>query len=786
MREIERGTTTQLGQWALDCVLSCEAKLLALDDLHFLKWNEKNGIEVSNHLKWIANEFPVTLLLIGVGLADKGLFSEGDACRDAALAQTGRRTTRLGMRPFTIDSEEGRQEWRAMLLALEQRVVLCRQAPRNAGGRTVRLPLRPQHRAHRLSHDTDQPRLSAGRAHRCRAAQPRPAGPGPKRRGVRGSSPRTRSSPGKAAADQPTAITSARSRMTDTVRTLPIRLTPLPGEALDSWLEALATRMSTPFGNVVTAVGLSASAYGVPRWAMMLKPGEAEQIATATATGTDAEQITSMTLQRWDGQALVIDPVRRIGHPQVMWSGPRGSRFCPACLAESGNRWPVVWRLTWSFACTRHHVLLADRCPECGRSPRSRFHQLSEVPRPGLCSTPAPKAASHGRRCHHAYTATTVLPIEPGGQMERAQQFIDALLLTSAADTSMPLYGETAPTVFQLLSDIKALASMVLNYSILRDLSTWCPSEVATRLDNYRVTPLPRSQRRSQRADRHSTYAPTDAAATAVGVTAAMRILQAGDVRAVGDAARWLTDRVAASGRGPYPASYAHWGGGLSPALTASLRCSREHHLLCGHPGPGRHRDRPRRLRTARHPYQPPRLHGRPPCPHTARRLLGRPRLSHRLRPSPGRLRLPQHLHRPEAVAKAARAPALQPRMFSCPRSAVALPQPYRHSTALGPLRYQPSASPVSAVLLAAPIAKGNVAGSLREVKRTPSTDCSRSASRGSAVLPRRVDDVALMVRPPWPCELSLGWGRQRVSAAAERPARLPSTEPAVRPEPPG
>jgi hypothetical protein len=120
-----RATTSQLGQWALDCVVSCEVKLLALDDLHFLKWNQKNGIEVSNHLKWIANEFPVTLVLIGVGLADKGLFSEGDARRGTEWAQTGRRTTRLGMRPFMIGSEQGRQEWRRMLLALEQRVVLA-------------------------------------------------------------------------------------------------------------------------------------------------------------------------------------------------------------------------------------------------------------------------------------------------------------------------------------------------------------------------------------------------------------------------------------------------------------------------------------------------------------------------------------------------------------------------------------------------------------------------------------------------------------------------------------
>lgn len=124
-----RGTTTQLGQRALHCVLSCEVRVLALDDLHFLKWGNASGVEVSNHLKWIANEFPVTLLMIGVGLADKGLFSEGEADSDAALAQTGRRTTRLGMRPFTITSEAGRREWRQMLKALEQRVVLADKCP---------------------------------------------------------------------------------------------------------------------------------------------------------------------------------------------------------------------------------------------------------------------------------------------------------------------------------------------------------------------------------------------------------------------------------------------------------------------------------------------------------------------------------------------------------------------------------------------------------------------------------------------------------------------------------
>jgi hypothetical protein len=124
-----RGTATDFGYRALDSVLSAETKLLIVDDLHFLRWRNKNGIEVSNHFKYIANEFPVTLLMIGVGLEKRGLFSEGASYEDAVLAQTGRRTTRLRMDPFTISSEKGRKDWRDTLLAIEERVVLADKYP---------------------------------------------------------------------------------------------------------------------------------------------------------------------------------------------------------------------------------------------------------------------------------------------------------------------------------------------------------------------------------------------------------------------------------------------------------------------------------------------------------------------------------------------------------------------------------------------------------------------------------------------------------------------------------
>ncbi|MCC9737658.1 TniB family NTP-binding protein [Streptomyces sp. MNU89] len=56
------GTTAQFAQRALDRVLSCDVKLLIVDDLHSLRWRATGGVEVSNHFKYIANEFPVTLL----------------------------------------------------------------------------------------------------------------------------------------------------------------------------------------------------------------------------------------------------------------------------------------------------------------------------------------------------------------------------------------------------------------------------------------------------------------------------------------------------------------------------------------------------------------------------------------------------------------------------------------------------------------------------------------------------------------------------------------------------
>jgi hypothetical protein len=139
----KRGTAAQFADRALDCVLSCETRLLIVDDLHFLR-QRTTSTEISNQFKYISNEFPLTIIFVGIGLRARGLYSDGTTPADNAaavrrrrsahppigreegiLGQTGRRTTALTMREFSIDDDEHRLEWRKLLLSIEKQLVLA-------------------------------------------------------------------------------------------------------------------------------------------------------------------------------------------------------------------------------------------------------------------------------------------------------------------------------------------------------------------------------------------------------------------------------------------------------------------------------------------------------------------------------------------------------------------------------------------------------------------------------------------------------------------------------------
>lgn len=57
-----RASSARLGALAVDCVTACETQLVVIDDLHFVDFRHRNGQEVSNHLKGLVNEMPVTFI----------------------------------------------------------------------------------------------------------------------------------------------------------------------------------------------------------------------------------------------------------------------------------------------------------------------------------------------------------------------------------------------------------------------------------------------------------------------------------------------------------------------------------------------------------------------------------------------------------------------------------------------------------------------------------------------------------------------------------------------------
>ncbi|MFJ9902161.1 TniB family NTP-binding protein [Streptomyces sp. NPDC101152] len=125
----ERASAAALASHALDCVLNCETRLGIIDDIHFIDLDRKEGLAVSNHLKWLANELPVTFVYVGVGLAERRFFADGLTGKNTVLAQTARRWTRLSVDPFRLTSDQGRQHWRSLLKATERQLMLAEHRP---------------------------------------------------------------------------------------------------------------------------------------------------------------------------------------------------------------------------------------------------------------------------------------------------------------------------------------------------------------------------------------------------------------------------------------------------------------------------------------------------------------------------------------------------------------------------------------------------------------------------------------------------------------------------------
>lgn len=338
-------------------------------------------------------------------------------------------------------------------------------------------------------------------------------------------------------------------------RTLPLRVEPIAGEALDSWLEALCDRMQVSWNDLLHHVGLPAEphrTYG-SSWLVRLTP---EQIASLkAATGVDEATLQAMSLDAIGEVFYRNSPIAAASISTMLWLRARRSRFCPHCLADTGGRWLSWWRCRWAFACTKHGCLLVDLCPACGKAQRQRPAPAGRVPTPGRCM--AKRIEFTVEPCGHALTETAVAILEPEGAAIQAQSVI--LESLSGRPIADGIYNPAPISPGQLVADLAALGGRILDYA--------ATDEILSRLPMDLIGPYLTGQAKSN-LSQHSITAESSALDTAAGVTLAWSILQGQNATEAGARLRWLVE----SGRrtGAVRATNLGWGRGVSCSLLAA------------------------------------------------------------------------------------------------------------------------------------------------------------------------------------------------------------------------
>lgn len=320
------------------------------------------------------------------------------------------------------------------------------------------------------------------------------------------------------------------------VRTFPIRVAPLPGEALDSWLEAIAHRYGRWYSDLLKAVGLSAGSKHGHRtpWLFVLTAAELDTLTFAT--GVAANDLQSMTLSRF-AHALDFDlnSARDTGTGSPTMSR---SRYCPRCLAETAGRWQSRWRLGWSFVCLEHRCLLLDVCPSCGEPERRRMHPANCIPDPGKCANRS--ALGSRDRCGADLTEAETQMFRRGHPVLRAQAAINSLL--DDEERSFGVYMKHPHPVHAVLADLSAVAVLALAYPELGEMAKHLPADLMTAYIEHGPCPAIGGPHSHRRRRRRPSLPPTPLTTAVAGVVA-MQILGQPTITAAGRSMRWLMRR---------------------------------------------------------------------------------------------------------------------------------------------------------------------------------------------------------------------------------------------------
>lgn len=243
-------------------------------------------------------------------------------------------------------------------------------------------------------------------------------------------------------------------------RSLPLRVAITDGEAFDSWIEALARRNGMPVAALLPALGFAPGA---------LYAHHALLAGTPAPVLRRIERQSGLEPGRLD--AAVLEHYDRIGWPKMT-----GTRFCPACLADTDGRWQLRWRLPWIFACQRHRLMLVDTCPGCGLTPRRRQAGATGLHPAASC----PNLIRRGQTCATDLRAVTALPLPAGDQLLATQSWISAHLDTLDADgpDADTAAGAEVSDTLTTLNDLNAIGQWRRLQSRAEDYRPFGPQAV--------------------------------------------------------------------------------------------------------------------------------------------------------------------------------------------------------------------------------------------------------------------------------------------------------------------
>jgi hypothetical protein len=323
-------------------------------------------------------------------------------------------------------------------------------------------------------------------------------------------------------------------------RRFPVRVRPVDGETLLSWLDRYCLQLSTSRKDLYEAVGLRPLG-GKQSRDHGLRLSEDQIASIYAATGISRNEIQKLTLARYEGRVPVFRETRQGVDLHFLWARGSGSRYCPACLREAPGLWRLAWRLSWSFACTSHGLLLLDGCPRCGFIPRSR-PRLGDIPAPNLCGNVVQRSNGGVASCRADLSQAPLVHLPAGSSILATQSWLEV-----AID-----FGELSSDDLQrLLNDVNMLAGRALRVMSAEDLRTWNRSDQMPALD-FEVEPTRRRTR---------LFHSESAAATAHAVSLAAVVLRSDDEGVYVPVLRRLLSDHDGKAAKEFPSTFIrHWG----------------------------------------------------------------------------------------------------------------------------------------------------------------------------------------------------------------------------------